>query len=176
MRLSLVAALALMPAAALAVGSEDDAAPEPSETVTECEDGLVFDTETETCLPPEESTNDEEAMLEDIRSLAYEGRYAAALDLLDTLDRNDPLVRTYLGFVARKTGDVEAGMAHYAAALGADPDLHIARSYRGMAYLEAGDTVGAWGELQEIRARGGAGTRAEAALIQAIETGITLGY
>ncbi|QQA43254.1 tetratricopeptide repeat protein [Pelagovum pacificum] len=176
MRHMILAAMLLAPVSAFAVGSDDDAPPEPTESVTECEEGLVYDEATETCVTPEETTNDDSARMEDIRSLAYEGRYADALGLLETMDPGDPMVLTYYGFVSRKMGDVPAGMDYYAAALEADPDLLLARAYRGMAFIEAEDTVSAWTELQEIQARGGRGSWPEQALIRAIETGETIGY
>ncbi|EAR51490.1 hypothetical protein OG2516_17256 [Oceanicola granulosus HTCC2516] len=176
MRLTVFATLAILPAAALAV-TDTDTPPAPSETTQVCEEGLVWDRATETCLPPEQSTNDDSARLEDARELAYAERYAEALTVLETVqDREAPRVLTYLGFATRKSGDVEAGMAYYDAALAADPDLHLARAYRGMALIEAGDTAAARRELTEIRARGGAGGWPERALAEALYTGVTTRY
>lgn len=176
MRPYLAAALILTPAAGFAVGTETPAPPAPSPTAETCADGLVWDIATETCLPPEESTNEDSALLDDARRLNYEGRYDAALAILATLPADDPMALTLRGYAVRKSGDMEGGLALYQAALDIDPDLLLTRSYRGMAYLELGDYAGAWSELQEIRVRGGEGTWPEQALEQAIRTGVSTTY
>ena len=175
MRLT-IALLVTLPVAALAVGMDDDTPPTPTETTEVCEEGLVWDIATETCMTPEESTNDDSAMRGAVRELAYEGRYADASAVLDTLEPSDPWVLTYRGFIARKTGDWDAALGYYQAALTADPDLLLARSYMGQGYVAEGEFVLARAELSEIRARGGRGTWAEVSLRMALETGVGSGY
>ncbi len=169
--------LALFPMAAIAAGGGSDAAPKPSETTTTCADGLVWDLATESCMDPAESTNDDTARLNDVRELAYAGAYAAALDVLDTLDNPQaPLALTYYGFVHRKAGRVDLGMSYYNAALTADPDNLLARSYMGQGHVASGDMVLAQMQLTEIRMRGGRDTWAEASLVEAINTGVGASY
>ena len=60
----------MFPAVAFAAGGTDTA-PTPSETTTVCEEGLIFDLATQTCMTPEESTNEDSAMMETIRELAH---------------------------------------------------------------------------------------------------------
>ena len=67
-------------------------------------------------------------------------------------------------------------MAYYRAALKANPDNLLARSYMGEALAEMGKAELARAELSEIRARGGRGTWAEIALRLAIETGQSRAY
>lgn len=169
-------ALVTAPGLALAVGTEDFDPPEPTETTETCDAGLVWDAETETCLPPAETTNDRARLMEDVRALAYAGRYADAAALMDRLDAGDPWVLTYRGFVARKTGDLAAAEAYYRAALVADPDHLLARSYMGQGYVEAGRLEEARAELSEIRARGGRGSWPETALRRALAQGRGYGY
>jgi len=176
MHLVLAALLLGRPSAVFAVGDEDDDPPVSSETTTDCTAGEVWDIATESCLPPGESTDDKQSTRLDIRKLAYAGRLDDAQALLSRLDPADPWVLTGTGFTTRQRGDVEAGMDFYRAALAADPDLHLARSYMGQAMIEASDIVGAWRELREIRARGGSDTWAGRSLAMAIETGLTVGY
>ncbi|MEO1640644.1 MAG: hypothetical protein AAFU41_15490 [Pseudomonadota bacterium] len=169
--------LALFPMAALAAGGGSPTPPTPSETTKTCTDGLVWDIATQSCMTPEESTNDDSARLDDVRELAYAGLYQAALDVLDTLDNpNAPLALTYYGFAHRNAGDVALGMSYYQAALTADPNNLLARSYMGQGYVEAGDVVLARAQLTEIRMRGGRGTWAEASLADAIATGTGYSY
>ena len=120
--------LALFPISAFAAGSETPATPTPSETTTVCADGLVWDIATQSCMTPEQSTNDDSARLNDVRELAYEGQLVAALDVLRSLeDQTSPLALTYYGFVHRQLGDSARGMTFYQAALQADPDNLLAR-------------------------------------------------
>ena len=111
-----------------------------------------------------------------VRELAYYGRYADALVILDTLNPNDTMVQTYYGFTARKLGDFDLGMAHYSAALVIDPDNMLALSYMGQGMVERGDLVGARMQLSEIRNRGGRQTWPEIALRMAIERGVGPSY
>lgn len=170
-------ALALMPIVAFAAGSSSSDAPAPTPTTEQCAEGLVFDLATQSCMTAAESTNDDQAMMDDIRALSHEGRYADALGLLEKMeDQADPLVLTYYGFATRKAGDVPAGMAFYAEALAIDPDFILARSYMGQAHVEAGEMELAQAQLTEIRARGGSGTWAEWSLASAINTGEGYSY
>jgi Tfp pilus assembly protein PilF len=128
-------------------------------------------------LSPEDSTNDDSARLDDVRELAYAGYYQTALDVLDTLENpQSPLALTYYGFAHRKAGRVDLGMAYYNAALAADPDNLLARSYMGQGHVASGDLVMAQAQLTEIRMRGGRETWAEASLMQAIATGAGPSY
>lgn len=169
--------LALFPMAAVAAGGGDATPPKPSETTTTCTDGLVFDLATQSCMTAEDSTNDDSARLNDVRELAYEGYYQAALDVLDTLENPQaPLALTYYGFAHRKAGRVDLGMAYYTAALRADPNNLLARSYMGQGHVASGDMALAQAQLIQIRMRGGRETWAEASLAQAIATGAGASY
>lgn len=173
----LILALALAPGVAMAAGGGDATPPKPSETTETCADGQVWDIATQSCMAPEDSTNDDQARLNDVRELAYAGQYAAALDVLDTLNNpQSPLALTYYGFVHRNLGDVATGMGYYTAAIRADPDNHLARSYMGQGFVLAGQMGAAQAQLTEIRMRGGRGTWAEASLATAINTGVTASY
>ena len=176
MRLA-VLALTLAPGIALAAGSADPAPPKPTATTQQCAEGLVFDLATKTCLPPEDSTNDDSARMNDVRELAYDGRYADALRVLDTMqDQSDDMVITYRGFATRKSGDMASGMAFYRTALAVNPDNLLTRSYMGQALVEQGQTDLALAQLTEIRMRGGRGTWAETSLASALATGVTYSH
>lgn len=170
------ASLALTPALALAAGGEDDTPPTPTETTETCTDGLIFDLASQTCMTPAESTNDDSAMMDAVRELAYAGRYADARSVLDGLDANDSMVQTYYGFTARKLGDTDGAMRFYRAALSIDPDNILARSYMGQGLAVMGDMAGAQAQLSEIRARGGRQTWAEVSLRMAMESGTGPSY
>jgi Flp pilus assembly protein TadD len=176
---SAVFALALaLPSAALAVGTDDGTSPPtPTETTQRCAEGQIWDAQTQGCVAPEDARLDDDTRYEAVRELAYAGRYPEALAVLTAMtDQTEGRVLTYLGFVHRRMGEVDSGMAYYRQALAADPDNLLARSYMGQALVEAGDTAAAHAELAEIQARGGSGSWAEIALARAISEGRTFGY
>lgn len=158
----------------MAVGSDDDSPPQPSETTTTCEDGLIWDKATEACVAPEASTNDQATLYQSLRELAWAGRYDDALRVLALLDENDKTLN-YQGFIARSLGDWTAAEGFYTAALSANPDNLLARSYYGQGLTERGDLDGAKLQLREIRQRGGRQSWPEIALRLKIE-GAHTGY
>lgn len=166
----------LAPVMAFAVGTGDANPPTPTQTTEDCVEGLIFDLATQTCMTPDQSTNDDQAMMDAVRELSYAGRYADARAVLDGLDADDSMVQTYYGFTARKMGDLDTGMAYYNAALRIDPDNILARSYMGQGMVAMGDLVGARAQLSEIRARDGRQTWPEIALRLAIERGVGPSY
>ena len=87
--------------------------------------------------------------------LAKTGNYRAALAQLEAIAAPDVRTLTYIGFSYRKLGAMDRAFAHYARALGSDPDFAVARAYLGEAYLTLGDRGRAVGELGEIAARCG---------------------
>jgi len=177
MRLTLAATLlAAAPIMAFAAGSGSSTPPKPTETTEQCVEGLIFDLATQTCLTPAQSTNNDNAMMDAVRELAYEGRYADARTVLEQLDPADTMVQTYYGFTARKLGDMDSAMSFYQAALTIDPDNNLARSYMGQGMVSMGDLVGAQTQLSEIRARDGRQTWPEIALRMAIDTGVGPSY
>lgn len=174
---SLVAAALLSPAIALAAGSDSGTTPTPTQTSTDCKAGQVYDTQTKTCLDAKSELIDDDTRYDAVRELAYGGQYDRALHVLSAMsDQSESRVLTYHGFIHRKMGDMETGMRFYAAALDANADNILARSYMGQAFMELGQQGAASLQLAEIRARGGKGTWAERALAQAIATGKTLSY
>ncbi|MFD0860386.1 hypothetical protein [Roseovarius aquimarinus] len=167
----------IAPGAAMAAGGGSSTAPKPTETTTTCENGQVWDKDAQACVNPQSGALSPEELIEAVRELAYAGQYENARKVLAAMpDQTAPGVQTYLGFTARKMGDMAAGMAHYEAALAQDPSDLLARSYMGQALVEMGDSVGAYKQLLAIRDHGGTGTWAEASLRGAIETGTGYSY
>ncbi|WP_370284116.1 tetratricopeptide repeat protein [Pseudooceanicola sp.] len=148
-----------------AAGSDSSTPPKPTETSTECEDGMVYDEKTRTCIKSSAALIDDDSRYAAVRELAYAGRYDSAMMVMDTARTpGDPRFLNYRGFVHRKQGDLDTAMAYYRRALAADPDHVLARSYMGQGLIEQGDLAGALGQLREIAARGGRDTWAYAAL------------
>lgn len=175
MRSTLIIMLTMLPQIAAAVGfnadDEDVAIPRPTETTTECDEGTIWDDETEACVTAAETSNTLPSMKRNVRELAYAERYMDALALLDLMDPQNGWVLTYRGFVARKTGDLFSAKAAYRAAIRQNPNDLLARSYMAQGLVEEGKIGPAMAQLVAIQRRGGSGTWAEAALIQALKTG-----
>lgn len=169
--------LGALPFAAFAAGSDDTAAPVPTQTSKDCKDGEIWDEKTLLCVAPETTgMNDDQRYLA-VRELAYAGRPEDALRVLDSMtEGRTDRVLTYLGFANRKAGRLEEGLAYYAQALAQNPDNIQARSYLGQAYVEMNELVLASAELDQIRVRGGAGSWAEVSLAKAVATGQTVNY
>ena len=173
LRPALVVLLALSAPAAQAVGSDDPAPPTPTQTTEVCEDGLIWDAETELCVAPtQESGLTDDQLYDAAREFAYAGQYEHAQAALRAMsDPGQDRVLAYMGFTTRAMGDMAGGMAYYQAALTANPDNLLARSYMGQALVLQGDIEGAMTQLLEIEARGGARSWPHLALLEAIEKG-----
>lgn len=175
--ISLVAAALISPTLAFAAGSDSTAAPATTKTATDCKAGQVFDKQTKTCLDAKSDLINDDARYEAVRELAYGAQYDRALAVLASMtNQSESRVLTYYGFIARKQGDMAKGMTFYTAALEANADNILARSYMGQAFVELGQRAAASEQLAEIRSRGGAGSWAETSLDKAIQTGVTTNY
>lgn len=177
MRLLPAVVLALAPAVGLAAGTDDTTPPTPTETTGTCTDGKIWDAETKTCVDATDARLDDDTRFRAARELAYDGQLDAALRVLAAMAEGDSdRVLTYKGFANRKAGRIDLGHEYYRQALQKNPDNILARSYMAQGFVEAGDEPAALDQLAEIRARGGAGTWAETALIEALKTGRGFSY
>jgi hypothetical protein len=174
MRRPLLALCLVFPVAALAVDS--DAPPEPTPTTIVCTGGKVWDSDEGACVDIREGRLDDDTLYAAAREFAHAGLYGHARAALEAMeDQRSDRVLTYMGFALRKSGD-PAGIAYYAAALEANPDNLLARSYLGQGLVELGDMDGAEEQLTQIRARGGEGSWPEIALQGAIRMGASFRY
>jgi len=173
--LTTLAALSL-PLAAQAVGSDSTTPPAPTPTA-ECPAGQVWNPGPRRCEMGEASRHGDAMLYEAVRELAHVGRYeSAALVLAQMSNPKDDRVLTYRGFLARMQGDTAGADHWYRAAIRANPDNLLVRSYLGQGLVAAGNRYGAQAQLFEIRARGGHGTWAEVALARALRTGVLSSY
>jgi tetratricopeptide (TPR) repeat protein len=174
MRMILAAVVAMAPYAAFAVGSDDSEPPKPTATTTECEEGMVWDEKTETCVKPDEQSLNDDQRFRAVRELAYAGRPAEAMVVLAAMTEGETSrVMTYRGFLLRQTGEIEASIAAYDRAIALDPANILARSYYGQLLVQMDELQLASVQLDAIRLHGGTGTWAERALQTAIESGVT---
>ncbi|MEP5732365.1 MAG: tetratricopeptide repeat protein [Sulfitobacter sp.] len=159
------------PSAFAAGGGEETAPSRPK-----CKTGQIFDRKTRSCVVAKESNLDVDGLYENLRELAYAGRYDDAQVVLAQMPQNDDRTLTYLGFTNRKQGNMKAAMSYYEHALRVNPANVLARSYMGQGLVEQGKLKEAMTQLREIRNHGGTGTWAEASLRRAIATGRTFDY
>lgn len=175
MKKLLIASAFALPFAATgawAAGGGDEKAP----SKPKCAAGQIYDKKTKACVIAQESNLDVDSLYENVRELAYAGRYDDAQVVLAQMPQNDDRTLTYLGFTNRKMGNTDLAMTYYTQALRVNPDNVLARSYMAQGFVEQGKIAEALAELHEIRARGGQGTWAEASLRNAIASGRTYNY
>lgn len=132
-----------------------------SSTVPSCRRGLAWDKRKGKCVRVRRSSNlSDNNIYEVARDLAYNKRYGEAIDILKMAqNQNDPRILNYLGYSTRKSGDVEKGLTYYQAAIEADPDYTLARSYMGEAFLQLNKIDEAREQLAEIGERCGVDCR-----------------
>jgi tetratricopeptide (TPR) repeat protein len=158
--------------AAFAAGSSEENSPGKPH----CKSGEVLDKKTNKCVAARKGALDTEGFYENVRSLAYAGRYLEAQHVLTLMPQDDDRTLTYMGFTNRKLGKADLAMAYYEQALEANPANILARSYMGQGLVEQGNLKDALVQLRAIRNHGGSGTWAEASLRTAIATGETFNY
>lgn len=177
MRLLASLLIASLPFAAHAAGSDDSNPPATTQTTTTCKDGEVWDEAKQKCLPPQHHSLNNDARFRAVRELAWAGRYDDATRVLAAMTEGDTdRVMTYRGFILRKTGHIEQGIAAYEAALRLNPGNNLTHSYFGQLLVQMNEMDAARSHLAAIRANGGQGTWAETALARSIETGLTYTY
>ncbi len=124
-------------------------------TTPSCKRGHAWDKRKKKCVKAKKSSNlSDENIYQVARNLAYETRYEEAISILKLAkNQADPRILNYLGYSTRKSGNVQKGLTYYQAAIKANPDYTLARSYMGEAYLQLGDVKAAKVQLAEIKLR-----------------------
>ncbi len=143
-----IASAALLTTGAMAAGGGSD---DTSTTTTkQCEAGKVWDKQKNDCVP-KTSLLDQESLFEAGRSLAYNGNYKGAIELLSAVpNRTDARVLNMLGYANRKLGNREQAIAYYKHSMAVDPSYALVREYYGKALLEEGDVHAARNQLSII--------------------------
>jgi len=163
------ATAALIASPVFAAGSSTPEKPTQSETTLECEEGQVWNVETEQCVAIDKSDLSDNSIYDNARELAYDGQYNNALKLLARAENpRDPRILTYKGYANRKAGNFSKGMSYYRAALRADPNYVLARSYMGQALIQKGANYAAKQQLDQIASIAGKDNWPYQALEQAL--------
>lgn len=160
-----------------AASSDDNTPPKPTKTTKYCKYGKIWDSSSKSCVNPQHSSLSDDARYVAVRELAYAGQYENSLKVLETIaDQSDSRVLTYYGFNNRKAGRFSLGMKYYNAALKANPNNLLVRSYMGQGYVQQGNLKAARVQLAQIQTRGGRDSWPETSLRNAIETGEGYSY
>jgi tetratricopeptide (TPR) repeat protein len=124
------------------------------------------------CLHASNGVLPDNELYEQGRALALAGYYAYAAPILEAVSRtDDSMVYTMRGFVQRKLGRFEAGMALYEKALAIDPNNVNTHEYIGEGYVQIGKTDLARVELATVkRICGGTDCEQYEDLARAIDT------
>lgn len=158
-----------LPATGLAAGLEP---PTTTQTEAACPTGQVFDTDSKTCIAPQDARLTDQDRFDAAYDLAHGGRPEDALTILASHGApSHPDVLTLRGFATRKAGDWAGAVALYEAALAQEPDHWLARAYLGMGLAERGRIAEAQTQLHHIRVSGGRGSSPERQLAQMLATG-----
>lgn len=143
--LALSAPVMALSAPALAAGDD-------SSTMPTCKKGEVYDKASSQCVKQHSANITDENRTDYAYSLAKEGRYEEALQMLDTVkDQTDAEVLNYRGYATRKLGRVDEGISYYLKAVAADPKYALVREYLGEAYVLKGRVDLAEAQLSEIK-------------------------
>ena len=125
-----------IPALAAGDGGNDNGASPASQ---DCKQGEVWSKAKKKCVKASSGVLPDEELYEQGRTLAKEGRYDWALQVLAAIgNQNDPRVLNYTGYSHRKAGRLDIGISYYRKALEIDPNFVLAREYLGEGYVAAG--------------------------------------
>lgn len=118
----------------------------------DCEEGQVYDSETEECA---DETASSDHTVDDIyhTALAWSAKdeHAKALEILWLADgREDVRILNLLGYSNRMLGRLEIGLVYYRQAIDLDPSYTLVRQYYGEGLLQKGDLSGAKAQLAAL--------------------------
>jgi tetratricopeptide (TPR) repeat protein len=120
---------------------------------TTCPSGEVYDARTMQCVKQGSQVLPDQVLTDYAYALAKAWRYDEALDVLNQLKNpNTPEALNYRGYVTRKMGRIDEGIAYYQKSIALDPRYAKVREYLGEAYVIKHDTARAKAQLRAIKA------------------------
>lgn len=132
--IALGASILLGVAAAPVFAAGDDDSVTPT-----CKKGEVYDKKAKKCVKQSSANIDDDNRADYAYSLAKDGRYDEALEMLDTIkDQNTAEVLNYRGYATRKLGKTDEGIGYYLKSVQLDPQYAKVREYLGEAYVIKG--------------------------------------
>jgi tetratricopeptide (TPR) repeat protein len=117
-----------------------------------CPSGQVYDARKMECARQQAGVLPDKELAEYAFVLAKVGRYQEALDILNLLKNpNTAVALNYRGYVTRKLGRLDEGIAYYHRSIALDPHYAQVREYLGEAYIIKGDMTSAKAQLLAIK-------------------------
>lgn len=117
-----------------------------------CKKGQVYDQRSGKCVAQQGSNLPDENLTDYAYSLAQAGRYAEAIEVLDTLKQPDTAkALNYRGYATRKLGKTDEGIAFYLRSVALDANYAQVREYLGEAYVIKGRLDLAREQLDKIK-------------------------
>jgi tetratricopeptide (TPR) repeat protein len=148
----------------------------PDSNKTTCARGEVYDSRTNRCVKQGSSVLPDKVLTDYAFALAKAWRYDEALDVLNLLENpNTAEALNYRGYVTRKLGRIDEGIAYYHKSIALDPRYAQVREYLGEAYVIKHDTASAEAQLQAIATICGTGCEEYQKLATAIAEGMPSG-
>ena len=125
---------------------------------TTCPRGEVYDARTMSCVKQGSSVLPDKALTDYAYALAKAWRFDEALDVLNLLKNpNTAEALNYRGYVTRKMGRVDEGIAYYRKSIALAPRYAQVREYLGEAYVIKHDIARAKAQLRVIKTICGTG-------------------
>jgi len=111
----------------------------PTEDLTTCNPGQVWDRKKHKCLQRHSGVLPDSDLTEYAYALAKADRFQEALDVLDSVDNpNTPRALNYRGYATRKLGRTDEAIGYYLKSVALDPAYPQVREYLGEAYVIEG--------------------------------------
>jgi tetratricopeptide (TPR) repeat protein len=140
---------------------------------TTCPAGEVYDARSMSCVKQGSQVLPDKVLTDYAYALAKAWRYDEALDVLNQLKNpNTPEALNYRGYVTRKMGRIDEGIAYYHKSIALDPRYAKVREYLGEAYVIKHDTARAKDQLRAIKSICGTDCEEYQKLATAIAEGV----
>ncbi len=121
-------------------------------TMATCPRGQIYSQRSRRCVQARSEILTDEAVTDYAYALAQAERFDEALEVLDTVQNpNTPKALNYRGYITRKLGRTEEGIAYYLKSVALDPQYAQVREYLGEAYVTQGKIDLAREQLQVIQ-------------------------
>lgn len=130
---------ALACALALSAAAAGHAAAAGGDETPTCKKGQVYDQRSGKCVSQQGSNLPDENLTDYAYALTQAGRYAEAIEILDTLKQPETAkALNYRGYATRKLGRTDEGIAFYLKSVALDANYPQVREYLGEAYVIKG--------------------------------------